>query len=147
MEDILRALPKPSVVTEYVHDHEIAQFSLRALVETGLLTIAVPESNEELNTFVNLAYRLDDGEAMTGSIAIHRNWAIATDDKKATLLFSRFFPGIEIISTLSVIKHWAETSKAGYEEIRVALHNLRIGAPYEPKASHPLYSWWRFYIS
>jgi hypothetical protein len=146
MEDILRTLPKPLMVAEYVQAQEIRQFSLKALMEAGLLTIAAPESEAEENTFVNLAYYLDDGEAITGSMAIHRNWALATDDRKAVALFQRLVPHVQLVSTLEIIRYWADTTIAKHEEIRTALQNMRMGTPYEPKASHPLYLWWHRYL-
>ncbi len=146
MEDILRTLPKPLMVAEYVQVQEILQFSLQALIGAGLLTITAPESEAEENTFVNLAYYLDDGEAMTGSLAIHRNWAIATDDRKAIALFQRLVPHVQLVSTLEIIRYWAEATIAKHEEIRTALQNMRMGTPYAPKANHPFYLWWQKYI-
>ena len=146
MADILRSLPKPVAVADYVYDSEILQADLQELVEEDLLIVVTTESAEEMNTFVNLAVHLDDGEAITGAIAIHRNWAIATDDRKALALFARVTPQLEVISTLGMMKHWANATHASYEEVQTALQNMRVGAPYEPKPSHPLYQWWRIYI-
>lgn len=39
--------------------------------------------SEEEETYVNLALQLDDGEAATGALAIHRGAVVATDDRKA----------------------------------------------------------------
>jgi predicted nucleic acid-binding protein len=147
MSDILRALPKPVAVADYVHDKEILQFDLQSLIDQRLLTVVSTESEDEQNTLVNLAVYLDDGEAITGAIAIHRNWAIATDDRKALALFARIAPQIELISTLQLIKYWTDAENSTHEEIRNALYNMHLGAPYEPKSSHPLYSWWQVHIS
>src|SRR5947208_17094709 len=87
MGDILGSVPKPFVIADYVFRNEILRFDLQALIDQGLLTVVSPGSEEEQDTFIDFAVHLDDGEAMTGAIAVHRNWAIATDDRKATSLF------------------------------------------------------------
>ncbi len=134
------------MVADYVYDSEVLRFDLKSLVDAGLLTKVAADKEEEQNIVVNFAVSLDDGEAVTGAIAVYRNWAIATDDKKALSLFGRVVPHIELISTLSVVKYWAEMTGASDDEIGRALEDLHSGAPYEPKASHPLYTWWRKYV-
>jgi len=135
------------MVADYVYDHEILQFDLSDLVASGLLTVVSADTEDEQNLVVNLAVDLDDGEAVTGAIAVYRNWAIATDDRKALALFGRLAPHIELASTLAVVKYWAEITGAGDDEVRKALEELHTCAPYEPKSSHPLYPWWRQYVS
>jgi len=39
-------------------------------------------------------------EAITGAIAVNRNWAIATDDLASIKLFQKTAPQIALVSTL-----------------------------------------------
>lgn len=134
------------MVADYVYDSEVLQFDLKSLVDAGLLTVVSADIEEEQNLVVNFAVHLDDGEAMTGAIGVHRNWAIATDDKKALTLFGSVAPHIELLSTLGMIKYWAEATGASDHEVKGALEDLHTHAPYEPKSSHPLYMWWRKHV-
>jgi hypothetical protein len=145
--DILSCLPKPIMVADYVYESEVLQFDLRSLVEAGLLVVVSADTEAEQNLAVNFAVYLDDGEAVTGAIGVSRNWAIATDDKKALSLFARVAPYIELISTLGMMKYWAEKAGPSDEEVRGALEELHAGAPYEPNSSHPHYAWWRNYVA
>jgi len=145
IEEILSSLPKPVMVADYVYESEILRFDLQGPVTKGLLTIVAADSEEEQNLLVNFAADLDDGEAVSGAIGVHSTWAIATDDRKALGLFSKVAPHIELISTLAMVKYWAEHTGRSDDEIKQALEDLHVGAPYEPKSSHPLYAWWHSY--
>ena len=90
-------------------DEEILSINLRPLVAQGLIRAVSPDSETEENSFVNFAAELDDGEAVTGAIAMHRNWGIATDDRKARRVFARTNPHVQLLSTPELIKHWADT--------------------------------------
>ena len=147
MSEILTSLPKPVLVSNFVYEEEVLQFDLESLVVQGLLDVVSPESEEEFNEVINFSINLGDGESVTGALAIFRNYAIATDDRKAINVFSSMIPPIELISTLAMIKYWADHTNPSKEEIKAVLEDLRNGAPYEPKSNHPLYAWWHRHIS
>jgi hypothetical protein len=120
---ILQAIPVQVAVTQVVQERELN--SLRRLegeenegatqfeeaIAQGLLKVVDFRSEEEAETFVNYVFELgDDGESATCAIAIHRGWAIATDDKKAITFFQRQAPHLQILSTPEIIKHWSEES-------------------------------------
>ena len=77
-------------------------------IKQNLLLIVDFESDAEETVFINYASEIDDGEAATGAIAINRNWAIATDDKKATKFLSQESPSLQIVSTPEIIKYWSK---------------------------------------
>ena len=56
---------------------------LSSLVDEGLVRVMALETPGEEATFVELAALVDDGEAITGALAAHRQCALATDDRKA----------------------------------------------------------------
>ena len=93
-------------------------------------------------TFVNFAAFMDDGEAATGAIAANRNWAIATDDRKAIRFLEQNVPSIKIVSTLELVKHWADSVIPPAETVQMVLQNIRTLARYIPNVNHPLYKWW-----
>ncbi len=97
-------------------------------------------------SYVNFAASLDDGEAITGAIAVHRNWAIGSDDRRAISLFAKEAPQLQRISTLELMKHWVDSTELPADVVRSALRNVRFRAKYVPYSRHPLYHWWRTYM-
>ena len=158
MKAILQTIPKSLSVATYVKDYEALKIyadnsqkafesiDLQPFIDAKLLRLVDIESEVEASTYINLAEKLDDGEAITGAIALNRNWAIATDDLACEKLFRSRAPNIALISTLDLVKYWAETNKAGQNTIIETLLNIRTRGRYEPYRNHPLHDWWQKYI-
>ncbi len=157
---ILETIPASVAVATYVRNKEARkiyggpdehvmqreeQIDLQPFIDRGLLTLVSPESEAENVTYVNFAAALDDGEAITGAIAVHRHWAIGTDDRRALAFFAKAAPQLQRLSTLELMKHWVDTSDLPADVVGTALRNVRLRARYEPHAKHPLYEWWRTY--
>lgn len=155
--DIIASIAESIAVAAYVKDIEALTvykhskkhamekepINLNPLIDRKLLTVVNLDTEAEKLSFANLAtQRLDDGEAITLSIAIHRNWAIATDDKLAIRLCNNQFPHIQCLSTPELLKHWVETAKPKPNSIKNALHNIENRANYLLGRQHPFYTWW-----
>ncbi len=160
MRAILETIPKNLSVAAYVKDHEVLNIysgpidnvqetsqsiDLQPFIDNKLLLLVDIETEDEQNAYVNFAERLDDGEAVTGAIASSRNWAIATDDSASVKLFQSSIPHLALVSTLDLVKYWADTDKRNEELIRVTLLNIRVRGKYEPPRKHTLYKWWQKY--
>lgn len=160
MGDILRSLTLSAAIATYVRDEEALRIysgsdeqtkkyeliDLEPFIACGLLSVVSPETDAENITFVNFAAALGgDGEAVTGAIALHRNWSICSDDRKAIAFFARNTPHLQLISTLELIKHWVDTSDVPFALVQTALYNMRIRARYAPIANHKLFGWWKRY--
>ncbi len=160
MGDILESIPKSITVAAYVRDKEalwvydgpddnITQakepIDLQPFIQRGVLTIVSLDSETEENTFIDFATVLDDGESITGAIAVHRRWAIATDDKKAIKFFMRQTPSLQIITTLELVKYWIDTIQPTHDIALAAIRNMQLRAGYNPDNKHPGYSWWQSY--
>jgi hypothetical protein len=158
---ILEAIPASVAVATYIQVKEALkiyggpaedvmqkeeQIDLQPFIDRGLLLPVSPESEAENVIYVNFAASLDDGEAITGAIAVHRNWAIGSDDRRAISLFAKEAPQLQRISTLELMKHWVDSTGLPADVVRSALRNVRIRAKYEPHSRHPLYHWWRTYM-
>jgi len=115
---------------------------LRPFVDNGEIEVVSLDGEKELDTFLYFASEVDDGEAITGAIAYHRRLAIATDDVKATKLFNREAPEIQVISTPELLRHWADNDNASFQDISAALRNIRFRARYAPEETHVSYRWW-----
>ncbi len=154
MEHILAAIDGPVAVADVVEreaqyvfqggDGEDARereaIDLQPWLSQGVLSVIETAHEEELLTFIDLTQELDDGEAITAALAIHRGFTVVTDDRKAVrVLVSR---AVTLRSTLDLVKTWADQQSIGSETLRVALTDLRERGNYYPSRNHPLRSWW-----
>jgi hypothetical protein len=146
MEDMLKAIPGDVALANFVLEEEILRSNLQPLIEQGLIRVVSPDSEAEENSFVNCAVELDDGEAVTGAIAMHRHWGIATDDRKARRVFARTNPQVQLLSTPEHIKHWTDTHNPPLDVVREVLQNIQTQASYTPPAMHTLHAWWHSII-
>ena len=158
LRDVALAVPYRLGVADYVLEREalyvwrpgasVAEetrvpVDLEHLVEEGLIRVMRLESEEEERTFVDFAGLMDDGEAVTGAIALHRGYVVATDDRKARRILAERLRSITLVSTLELLKLWDEAASVSGAELREALAAMESGASYLPGERDPLYGWWR----
>ena len=154
--DIAAALSWRLAVVDYVLEHETlyvratvgsgetgttVPVDLSPLIEAGLLLVLRLEGPGEQAHFVELAADLDDGEAMTGAMAINRGFAVAIDDRKARRVLGEKAPELRLLSTLELLHLWS--GAVPDQEVGRALEAMRYGARYVPGNRDPLYVWWR----
>lgn len=161
LANILQAIPKTVTVAAYVANREALfiqgevnesgertkeQIVLQPFIDAGLLHIVDLAEEDETETFATFsALIVDRGEAVTGAIALHRNWAIIVDDKKARRLFQQHASRLQLVYTLELIKHWVDCEAPIAAMITTTLQNIRKRAIYTPHRQHPLYEWWHRY--
>lgn len=115
---------------------------LAPFVESGALGV-VPPTDDELEAFVDLSTRLDDGEALTAAVAISRGWTVVTDDRKAR----RMLDGrVRLRFSLEIIRIWADHDRVETAVLRTALRNRRVRGTYFPGRAHPLKGWWDGFV-
>jgi predicted nucleic acid-binding protein len=155
LSEILAAIPAQVVVTEVVRSQELTTLQrleneevegavyFEKVVREGLISIVDFESEAEAETFINYTAQMrDEGESATFAIAFHREWAVATDDKRAISFLKKEAPHIQIVSTLEVIEHWSKKSNIDSATLKATLSAIRVRARYQPPKNHPLLSWW-----
>ena len=121
---------------------EMVPVDLTPLVEEGLIRAVRLEHPEEQETFVALAALVDDGEAATAALALHRGCSVATDDRKARRVFGEFMPEVPLVSTLELMKLWADERQVPRDELRTAMDAMRDSASYVPSSRDPFFEWW-----
>ena len=155
MMEIAAALPWELAVVDYVMEREAlyvrtmgvkaeeetVPVDLSPLIEEGLLLVMRMETPGEEASFVELAAVLDDGEAMTGAVALNRGHSVAIDDRKARRVLGEKSPGMGLVSTLELMRQWGESAQV--QEVGHALRAMQHGARYIPGQRDPLYAWWR----
>ncbi len=135
----------PSALSD--QDQARAPISLSSLTDEGVIRVLSLAGPDEEATFVNLARYIDDGEAVTGSIAIHRGYVVATDDRKARRVLAEQVPPIGLIGTLELMKAWVDHAKITAAEAREALKAIQADASYVPSRRHPLFAWWKSIVT
>lgn len=114
---------------------------LAALVRQGHVTILVL-SESELESFVEFASEVDDGEAASIAIARHRIPCFASDDRKARRVAALQGRGIEIIGTTGILRAWSEQPDRGPSEVATALRRVEERARFVPPRDDPHFAWW-----
>lgn len=115
---------------------------LQLLVSAGLLELWQVKTEDEVLSFIQFAAQLDDGEAMTCALAVHRGAAVATDDRKALRLLQARAPQVAVRTTASLIKTWAESCQVGDPDLRQVLADVRARARFAPGKHDALQGWW-----
>lgn len=115
---------------------------LQSLVSDGLLQILHLETDNEAASFVQFAAELDDGEAMTCALAVHRGAAVATDDRKALKVLGARAPGVRVYTTAELIKSWAESEQVAESDLKRVLADVRERARFAPGKHDRLQAWW-----
>ena len=144
-------------VAQYVLEHEAIYTWVRSaesghdepvpvdvspLIAESLIHVIDLEHTAEQAAFVELAALVDDGEAVTGALAFHRGCAVATDDRKARRIFGEHIPSVQLVSTLELLKLWADVGHVADTDLRTAMIAMRSGASYIPRSRDPLFEWW-----
>ena len=129
----------------YLHNADSGEsemIDLNPLIGKGILETLTAESEDEKLRYIELALNLDDGEAESVAIAEARNFALATDDKKARNLIKREGLKIELWSTCALLRHWQSKCSISDSDTNSVLTNIFSRARYRPKSGHPDYDWW-----
>lgn len=160
-EELLRLLPVKVGVADYVVDQEALwhydgppndmraeqrTINLQPMIDRGLIDKVTLETEEEQLTFLAYSTILDDGEAMTGAIAFHRSYSIATDEKKGLRIFSEDMPGIQLITTPELLRYWAEETRAEFNLVCEVIQNTRYKGVYMTPRGHALLDWWEVHM-
>lgn len=107
---------------------------------SGLIRECRLESKEEVESYVNFATQVDDGEASCLAIAKARKWIIATDDRKAMRIASE--SGVAVITTPELVERWVKAMKPSGDEVRQAPRAIERFARFRPRRGNPLHDWW-----
>ncbi len=119
---------------------------LSDLIGNGILSI-VSLAEAERTTFLAFAGQVDDGEAATCALAIHRQLPLATDDRKARRLLQAQAGAPRLYSTIEVLKIWAEYTQSDPVTLAQTLRAVRDRGNFLPPRGEPLRAWWEAAIA
>ena len=152
---ILRAIPSRLLIADAVRREAMwlcgpdnntapqdrARVELDPLLSEGILT-AEALTEAEQACFLQLARELGDGEAASGALAIGRNGAVATDDRKARRVLGALVPPVRTESTVRLLQEWQQRGGVSVQEMAQALRAIEMGASFRPKRGTPGGEWW-----
>ena len=139
-----RLLISPIVRVESLFSYVGDERAQRQVIDSTYLgSIAVNFSHVEPSTeehalFVELALRIDDGEAEALAIAKTRSLPLLTDDFAAVRLARSMT--LETISVLDLLRNWQPNPDPA--ALRVAARSLSLRARFAPPKQHPLAGWY-----
>ena len=119
------------------------QVDLQPLIRAGILDILRLETEMEKANFVRFAAELADGEAMTCALAVQREAAVATDDRKAIRVLRSRAPHVRVHTTVGLLKWWVEIEQPAEATLKRALTDVRERANFVPGRHDALLPWWR----
>jgi predicted nucleic acid-binding protein len=153
LEEVLSALPYRLLVADAVEREEV---SIRRMVDVAgcerenvdlvrcfqrkCLHRAGAMTSEERSLFVSLAFRLDDGEAMSIALGIARKLPVATDDRLGRTVAAEV--GVATVGTPELAQAWAKAEDLNDQEVANALRRVEALARYKPTVDVPDGPWW-----
>lgn len=113
---------------------------LQTPLQEGLLNAVRPESEAELEAYVEFASELDDGEAQAMAIAMHRGFILLTDERKALQIAQRV--AVRTITTAQILRQWVEYSAGNARRLPEVLRSIEERARFRPRQDTPDGLWW-----
>lgn len=114
--------------------------NLAPIIQAGLIHDCDLEGQDETELFVQMATKLDDGEAACFAIAKTRGWLLATDDRPTENLAKKH--GLPIVTTPELVKRWADKANISEDGLAKVLWNIQTYAHYFPRKSMAMHTWW-----
>lgn len=109
------------------------------LADAGTIEI-VDLDPPELDHYVTFAVQVDDGEASTLAVAVHRGLSVATDDRKARRVASEQVPPVGLISTPEILRSCADGELRN--RLPDAVRRVEQRASFRPRRDDANFSWW-----
>lgn len=131
--------------TKFLRDVDtgnLMPIDLAPWLANGLLQVVEALSEVEQAQYLEEAALVDDGEAMSISVAMHRQVELAMDDRRAGRHFRELCPDLKLWTTPDLLAAWAEQCPESKERIVNAIRTIRSRARYVPPRGHPRFAWW-----
>lgn len=160
-EEMLVALPYRFAVARYVAEVEVLEVgsepvaeratssqgtvslqpSIAGLVERGVLKRVDIGSVTEQRDLVRFAMQLDDGEAHTCALALHRGARVATDDRKAIRVLRSVWKersqALDVPRTSELLFSWAQEQGVSEPQLARIIRAIARRASFFPPHEDP----------
>ncbi|MEV5828480.1 hypothetical protein AB0L25_23260 [Spirillospora sp. NPDC052242] len=110
-------------------------------VTKGTLELTEVRPGAEMATFVDLTAQVDDGEAATLAMAVHRGLPVVTDDRAALRAAARL--GITAaVGTAGLLRRYEGIAAPPQHEMAAMLVAVERRACFRPGKNSPDFAWW-----
>jgi hypothetical protein len=125
---------------------QMVPLDMNALTQLGLWLPARPETEREIEDYVNFAIEVDDGEAQALAVAKHRGFVLLTDDRKAIKVAQRPDVAVRTTSTPNILQSWGQLDSSNQARLHEVVGRIAVLARFSPHKDAPDYAWWRRYF-
>ena len=125
---------------------QMVSLDMNALTQLGLWLPARPETEQEIEDYVDFATEVDDGEAQALAIAKHRGFVLLTDDRKAVKVAQRPDVAVRTTSTPNMLQSWGQLDPRNEARLHEIVGRIAVLARFSPHKDSPDYAWWRRYV-
>ena len=112
-------------------------------VNAGVLELTEPTGSAELESYIQLAEIIDDGEASCLAIAYNRGFTLATDDRRAINVANDL--NVSLVTTPDLIQEWIHHKSPNKNQIRDIIRCIERYGRFRPHPSNPKSRWWDTY--
>ena len=135
----LRPLPEENRPGEQI------PVDLSPLFASGMLTETELDEAERA-LFVAYAAEIDDGEARSAAVAVHRGLWLMTDDRPCVNLMASLPVPPIVMTTPDWVKEWVDHAGISLEALAETLRRIHHCANYHARRNHPLRDWWNSHL-
>jgi hypothetical protein len=138
------SLNEASYSRDFSIDNSICRVELgkEAILSAGVIREVELGSAREEDCFIQLARRIDDGEAETIAICASRGYVFVTDDRLARTVAATVIASELIRDTPSLLSEWQTLFEVPASRLGEVLRRVSVLAKYLPPPNHPLRTWW-----
>jgi predicted nucleic acid-binding protein len=124
-------------------DSALVPPDLEDLIQMQAIVSCSAPALEEEDLFVQFATVLADTEALAAAVAVIRNCALASDDRKVRAVFERRTGSdARLLSTPSLLHSWATHASRPREHVRQVLLRIESRARFTPRKEDSACAWW-----
>lgn len=118
----------------------LVKVDIAPFIAGGVLEVTTPSGSAELESFVQLAGIIDDGEAACLAIASNRGMTLATDDRRAIRVASDL--GVPISTTPNLIAEWMNRTSPKHHLVTDVIRCIEQYGRFRPHPNSPDRGWW-----
>jgi predicted nucleic acid-binding protein len=146
--DVSTSLGRPAAIVEqaaaeslYLHEERDGE-RIKVPIDVSSLP-RLELTTAELDSYITLAQRLDDGEAASLAVAHHRRLAFATDDRAAIKAVRTQSLDVRLLSSAGLIRTSVDRLGLDPTEIASRLRRVEHVASFFPASDDLDREWWR----
>jgi predicted nucleic acid-binding protein len=143
------ALSEALFVRDFAENGGLRKVTLDAptVIADGKLNVLSIEGSAEINSLVEFAAELDDGEAQALSMALHRKLVLVTDDRPGVRVAGAAHVAVPTMGTPGILMEWVRVNPECRARLPDVIRRIGILGPFQLRRNSPHYAWWQALLS